>query len=429
MADREEEEIDDSLNNQDIVTKYKASGDIVQKALNHVLAEVAVGKKIVDLCALGDSTITQLVSKIYNNKKVEKGIAFPTCISVNNCVGHNSPLASDAAVIAEGDIVKIDLGAHIDGVIAVAAHTTVVSSSEEPTSGKKADVICAAHFAAEAALKLLKVGNKNTQITEAIAKVAETFKVNPVEGVLSHSLRRFVIDGNKVIINKQTTEQKVDEFTFEAGEVYAIDIVMSTGEGKPKETESRTTVYKRAVDQSYQLKLKASRQLLGEIQNKAPSLPFTLRIFEDEKKAKLGIVECVKHDLVHSYPVLFEKAGDYVAHFKFTALLLPGGTSKLTSFPLPHVTSEYSLKDPALCNLLQIAGAAAPAAKKESKNKKKKLKAAAEKTEGKTDAATPAAATTTTTEAAKPTEAAAPAAATTTTTTTTTEAAKPTETK
>jgi methionine aminopeptidase len=40
-------------------------------------------------------------------KTKEKGIAFPTSISVNNCVGHFSPLLGDATTLAEGDVVKV----------------------------------------------------------------------------------------------------------------------------------------------------------------------------------------------------------------------------------------------------------------------------------------------------------------------------------
>jgi hypothetical protein len=33
------------------------------------------------------------------------------------------------------------------------------------------------------------------------------------------------------------------------------------------------------------------------------------RALKDEKTARLGISECLKHDLVEPYPVLYEKAG------------------------------------------------------------------------------------------------------------------------
>lgn len=54
-----------------------------------------------------------------------------------------------------------DLGAHVDGFIAVVAHTVVLGASENnKVKGKKADVMMAAHFASEAALRLLKAGNE-----------------------------------------------------------------------------------------------------------------------------------------------------------------------------------------------------------------------------------------------------------------------------
>ena len=44
-----------------------------------------------------------------------------------------------------------------------------------------------------------------------ISKVSESYGVNPLEGVLSHDLKKHLIDGNKVIINKETFEQKVED--------------------------------------------------------------------------------------------------------------------------------------------------------------------------------------------------------------------------
>lgn len=54
-----------------------------------------------------------------------------------------------------------DMGAHIDGFIAVVAHTVIVgSSAEKKVTGRKADVVLAAHFASQAALRLLKPGTE-----------------------------------------------------------------------------------------------------------------------------------------------------------------------------------------------------------------------------------------------------------------------------
>lgn len=83
----------------------------------------------------------------------------------------------------------------------------------------------------------------------------------------------------------------------------------------------------------------ASRTVFGEIIKKHPSLPFSLRGLE-AKNAKLGIVECVNHDLLQPYPVLHEKANALIAQFKTTVLLMPNGSDRLTSAPLQDIKSE-----------------------------------------------------------------------------------------
>lgn len=67
--------------------------------------------------------------KVFNNKKskkLERGIAFPTCISVNHVMGHYSPMQDESVPLVDGDVAKIDLGCHLDGFVAQAAHTVVV---------------------------------------------------------------------------------------------------------------------------------------------------------------------------------------------------------------------------------------------------------------------------------------------------------------
>merc|ERR1712100_481644 len=183
-------------------------------------------------------------------------------------VGHFSPLAGEGRLLKAGDVVKIDLACHIDGFIACAAHTIVVGADK--VEDKRADVVAAAWNAAEAALRLVQVGNTNTQVTEAFAKVAEEFKCKPMQGVLSHQLKKHVIDGNQTIIGCETPEERVDEFEFGMNEVYCLDVVMSTGEGKGKETELRHTVYKRNPETAYSLKTQKARQFISEVTRKFP---------------------------------------------------------------------------------------------------------------------------------------------------------------
>jgi len=373
-AEEENEEESNDLNKADIVTKYRTAGTIANEVVAAVAAAVKPGIKAVELCALGDNMVDEAVSKIYNKKpkgdekKIEKGSAFPTCISVNNCVGHYSPLVSeDKVVLEEGDIVKIDLGVHVDGYIAVVAHTVMCGAVAEP---RKADVVQAAWEAAELAQRMFKDGATNEEITTMISKVGESYNCSPVEGVLSHQMKKHVIDANKVIIGKASPEQQVQKCTIEKNDVFAIDIVMSTGDGKPKQSELRTTVHKRNLAEKYSLKMKASRSFFSEVNQRFPTMPFTLRA-GDERNWRMGVVECVKHELFTEYPVLLEKEGVFVAQYKFTIMLLPssGNAIRITGGPAPETKSELSIQDEGLKELLSQS---TETKKKKSKPKKKK---------------------------------------------------------
>lgn len=377
MHDDEVQEEERNASTPEVYEKYRACGEIVNRVLAKLVQEAVPGAKIIDLCVLGDKSIEEGTASVYTKAKFERGVAFPTCVSVNNVVGHFSPLTGDTTTLQEGDLVKIDLGAHIDGYISQAAHSFVCSANKEYcATGRQADAICAAYFASQAALRLFKAGKTNHEITSTIQKVADEFKVQPLEGVLSHQLKRYVVDGNNVVISKETLDQKAEEVTFEDWDAFTFDIVMSTGEGKARETEARTTVFKRAVDQRYTLKLKASRAVFTEINTRFPTMPFTLRALKDEKTARLGITECLKHDLVEPYPVLYEKPGEFVAQFKFTAIITPSGTVRLTNHPEPLVRSDHQITDPGIKAILNTGTKKGAAAKKKKKNKKKVANAA-----------------------------------------------------
>ena len=102
--------------------------------------------------------------------------------SENSGRGNSSdPLSSQT--LAKDDVVKIHIGAHIDGFAAVTAETIVVGATpEKPVTGRRADVLKAAYTAAEVAMRLVKVGNKNWAVTDAVNKVAAAWGCKAVEG-------------------------------------------------------------------------------------------------------------------------------------------------------------------------------------------------------------------------------------------------------
>ena len=182
-------------------------------------------------------------------------------------------------------------------------------------------------------------------------------------------MKRFVLDGNKVIIGSNETEDRVDEVTFEANEVYTVDLAVTKGSGKTRTIGTRPTVYRRNIEETYMLKMKASRAVLSEVDARFPVFPFSARALE-EKTARMGLVECVNHNLLEEYPVINTADSRLAVHYKFTVLLVTNGTDRITGEAIDKAAypSEKKVEDEEILKVLKES----PMKKKSKKNKKAK---------------------------------------------------------
>ncbi len=105
--DAEEEARENDLRQGEVGAKYRVASEVANKVLAQLVRDTVPGKKILDIVQEGDKLINDGVASAYKDPKIEKGIAFPPCVSVNNTVGHFSPLAPDTTTIADGDLVKM----------------------------------------------------------------------------------------------------------------------------------------------------------------------------------------------------------------------------------------------------------------------------------------------------------------------------------
>ncbi|EPY51019.1 curved DNA-binding protein Cdb4 [Schizosaccharomyces cryophilus OY26] len=372
---KQETAVDYSLNNSETINKYKLAGELSQNVLNKVVDLCKDGAKVFDICVRGDQLLEEAVSKVARGKDSYKGIAFPTAVSPNGVAAHLSPLSNDPEaniILKAGDIVKVFLGAHIDGFASLVATTVVVS--EEAVIGEKADVIAAASAALKAAQRTIKPGNNNWQVTDIVDKIATTYGCKPVSGMLTHQQERDVIDGKKqIILNPSETQRaQFDTFTFQEGEVYGVDILISSSpSGKIKRSDIATRIYKK-TDTKYMLKLQASRKVYSEIQNKFGAYPFSTRNITHDSRTNMGFSECTQHDLLYPYDVLTDKEGGYIAEFYSTIALTKNGTIVFSdSEPRNNIQSDKKIEDKEIISLLETPLKTSSASKKKKNNKKK----------------------------------------------------------
>jgi methionine aminopeptidase len=160
-------------------------------------------------------------------------------------------------------------------------------------------------------------------MTQMVEKVAKAYGCNIVESTTIWQFEHNEIESKKKIILSPGEGVRGDGQP-EVGEVWGVEMGVSLGSGKVKSNGNRTTLHRRTAN-TYQLKRPTSRQLLSEVVKKFGTFPFSLRQVEEEKVAKVGVVECVRAGVLRQYEVVVEKESAPVARLfttvgKFQAL-------------------------------------------------------------------------------------------------------------
>ncbi len=262
-------------------------------------------------------------------------------------MGNYSPLKETGLKVQEGDLVKIELGVHIEGFPALVAFTVVVNTSEDPITDERANVVKAIAEASKEVLKVMKPGKTNFDVVKAMEKCANKYNCSLpitsentlmngiVPGVMSYQMSQNIIDGHndesepgceyvhRVIVNRHNDEYEfvMTPLELEEDEVYGIDIVMSTGTGRINRMigdNTETTIYKRNIGRFATLKLRSSKQTIGLFGKN--NMPQNIRDDYDVR-TKLGLKECSEKGIVTGYLPTCEKKGEFVARAKFTVIV------------------------------------------------------------------------------------------------------------
>jgi methionine aminopeptidase len=270
------------------------------------------------------------------------GIAHPTTVSPSSYVTPYTPLVSDAeeaaTTIKAGEAVKIQLGAQIDGFGTIVCDTIIVpeeKSKEPEISSRQADLLLATHYANELLLRLMlppgilasgtddekkKAASEKppsqAKINQLLDRVVKSYKCNIVQNTTCWLFGRNEIEGKKKIILGPTDGMK-GEGSAEVGDVWGVEMGVSLGSGKVKDLEKRSTLHRRTAT-TYGLKRPSSRQTLSEIVKKFGTFPFSLRQLDDERAGKVGVVECVRANVLREYKPAAEADGEPVARLLTT---------------------------------------------------------------------------------------------------------------
>ncbi|MFX1501390.1 MAG: type II methionyl aminopeptidase [Promethearchaeota archaeon] len=312
--EKSKEELDKEKEEKLKIDSLQKAGKIAQAVKKYIKPKIKVGTKIFDL-------ISDIEAKI---EELGGFCAFPANICINNIAAHyTSPTKDDGLEINEGDLVKIDLGVHIEGYIVDTAFS--INLNEEKSLE---NIIQAIEVALDAAKMMVKPKTNTQKIGKKIEEIVKGFKYNPIRELGGHQIERWTVHGKKQLPELGSQGGDIMEFD----EVFSIEIFASTGQGSVHSTQYSYIYEMNPYAGRVPLRRKTSKQLLGYINKNFKTLPFAERWLAKEFRlgVAFGLQELIQQGKLQVHNVLAEKKGVKVAQIEETILITEEGFEQLT---------------------------------------------------------------------------------------------------
>lgn len=240
--------------------------------------------------------------------------AFPANISRNEEAAHYTPDRSDAETLRAGDLVKIDVGAHLDGALSDTAVTVEVGGG-----ARHAGLRRAVDAALTEAIAEVRAGVAVETLSRAIEGAIHRHGFRPVRNLTGHTIERYLLHAGKAIPNASG----MSDATLAEGEIVAIEPFATNGAGLIGNGPFGHIVRFRADPGP-------SDDEIAGAWRRFRTLPFTLRWVElTDERAFLRRAR--RH--LQTYPVFVETAGGLVAQAEHTIRVEAHGATVLTRPP------------------------------------------------------------------------------------------------
>jgi len=293
------------------IEDYIKAGKIVAEVRENVRKKNWVGVTLEEICEEVEGEILKRGAKR----------AFPVNTSVNEVAAHYTAEPNDEKVVSDTDLIKIDLGAQVNGYIADTAVTVCYDPQYD-------SLVQAAEDALKNAVSMIKIGVKSSDVGRTIEKTVKQLGFKPIMNLSGHSLAQYTIHAGKSIPNIWS----IGSFSFKGDEAYACEPFVTTDEGSGIVQEGKIkNIF--ALGSRKRTKNEEADRLQEYIWANFNMLPFALRwLLKDweEKKARELLEILIKKKVVHAYPILIERNSQRVAQAEHTLIPTENGATVTT---------------------------------------------------------------------------------------------------
>ena len=272
------------------------AGEIASEALEYGINLIKKDRSVLEIIENTEAKIFQLGGRP----------AFPANISINEIAAHYSPIKEDFP-IKESDIVKLDVGVHVNGAI----------GDNAATVGSNKELIEASREALNEAIKIIQIGTKLRDIGKAIEKTISSYGFNPIKNLTGHSIDIYEQHSGLSIPNYDNK----DEFKLKKGMIIAIEPFATNGIGMIEEGKD-SGIFK--MENAKSVRTQISKEILDYISKEYSTLPFAKRWLLKkfpEFKVNFALNNLEREGIISQYKQLPEKRKGIVSQEEHTLLI------------------------------------------------------------------------------------------------------------
>lgn len=285
--------------NDEVLEKIKRAGAIAAEARKLGAGMIGEGVNLLDVAEEVEALIYKRGAKP----------AFPTNISINEVAAHYSPSSNDKLKFSRGDLVKVDVGAHVDGYIGDTAQTVEVGTKNWTS------LIEASAKGLGMAIEIVGEGAPIGALGGAIERGIKSNGFLPVTNLTGHSMQQHNLHAGISIANYDDgnpTRIKKDM-------LLAIEPFATNGVGEVHNSKIGN-IYR--IMRNREVRDPKAAEHFRLLKENFGTLPFCERwCTKLDPKAPLHLKTLVRHGLLFAYPMLSEVQGGMVAQTEHTVVV------------------------------------------------------------------------------------------------------------
>jgi len=293
------------------IEDYLKAGKIAGEVRENVRKKDWIGSTLEEICEYVESEIIKRGAKC----------AFPVNTSLNEVAAHYTAEPNDPKTVSDSDLIKIDLGAQINGYIA----DTAVTVNYDPQYDS---LVQTAENALQSAMSMIKAGVKSKDVGRKIQNTIMDMGFKPIANLSGHSLDQYTIHAGKTVPNMWS----IGSFDFSEDVAYACEpfVTAKNGLGFVRNGKIKNIF---ALASRKRTKDDEADKVQDYIWNNFNMLPFALRWLLkewEEKEARKLLDILIKKKVVKAYAILVEASGKTVAQAEHTFIPTQTGVTVTT---------------------------------------------------------------------------------------------------